>query len=297
MHFKIFRLRTSYSLLFFLISFSSLSQSDSLLIDIDQTHYVRSFEGTRVINGQSVETLYKKDLQVMISHRFGAVSGGIHTFYGLDQANVRIGLDYALSDRMMIGVGRSSQKETYDGYLKFRLLRQSKGTKNVPVSITLFASSTVMTFHKGPLDSIDNLSSRLTFIYQALVAKTIGKLSVQLSPTLLYRNQIESYKDQYYNLSLGFAGRYRLTKRFSITGEYFYVLPGYIADTYYNSASIGVDIQTGGHVFQFHLSNSQGMIEQFFIAKTSDNWWKKGIRLGFTITRVFSLKGRKYQNW
>jgi hypothetical protein len=197
----------------------------------------------------------------------------------------------------MIGIGRSSQKETYDGYLKFRLLRQCKGTKNVPVSVTLFASSTVMTFHKGPLDSIDNISSRLSFIYQALIAKTIGNLSVQLSPTLVYRNQIESLKDQYYNFSLGLAGRYRLTKRFSITGEYFYVLPGYIADTYYNSASIGIDIETGGHVFQFNLSNSQGMVEQFFITKTTDSWWKKGMRLGFTITRVFSLKKRTDKNW
>lgn len=282
----------------FLTSIEGFSQSDSMLLADEPTvNYIRTFDGTRVINGQSPETLYKRELQFMISHRFGTVSGGVHTLFGLDQSNVRLGFDYGLSDRMTIGVGRSSQKETYDGYLKFKVLRQSTGAKKMPLSLTLFAASGVMTNKKSVLDTTTGISSRLAFVYQVVAAKKIGRVTIQLSPTLVYRNQIESSSDQFYTFAVGFAGRYKINNMFSLTGEYFYTLPGYVADHYYNSASIGIDIQTGGHVFQIHFSNSQGMIEQFYVLKTTDNWSKNGMRLGFNVTRVFSLGKKKGRDW
>jgi hypothetical protein len=272
--------------------------SDSLIAGENKINYVIStFDGTRVINGQSIENPHAGTLQLLFSHRFGSVSTGIHTLYGLDQANVRIGFDYGISKRLAVGIGRSSQKETYDSYLKFKLLRQSKGLRNMPVSLSLVASATAMTNKKNMLDTVSDFSSRLTYIYQMILARKFNrKLSLQLSPTLIYRNQIEAINDQYYVYALGFSGRYKLTKRFSLTAEYFYVFSKYVAAHYFNSASIGIDIETGGHVFQLHLTNSQGMIEQFFIAKTADNWLKKGIRLGFNISRNFTIVRNKNLN-
>jgi hypothetical protein len=274
--------------------------ADSLLPDEKKIDYVIStFDGTRVVNGQSIENPHKGTLQLLFSHRLGSVSTGIHTLYGLDQANVRIGFDYGISERLAAGIGRSSQKETYDSYLKFKLLRQSTGLRNMPVSLSLVASATAMTNVKNALDTVSDFSSRLTYVYQIILARKFNKkLSLQLSPTLIYRNQIQAVNDEYYVYSLGFSGRYKLTKRFSLTAEYFYVFSKYTAAHYFNSASVGIDIETGGHVFQLHLTNSQGMIEQFFIAKTTDDWLKRGIRLGFNISRNFTIvRNKNLKSW
>jgi len=273
---------------------------DSLFVDEKKTDYVIStFDGTRVINGQSIENIPAGSLQLLFSHRFGPISTGIHTLYGLDQSNVRIGFDYGISQRLTAGIGRSSQKETYDTYFKYKILRQSKGLKNMPVSVSLLASATAMTGVKNALDTVSDFSSRLTYVYQMILARKFNKkLSLQLSPTFIYRNQIQSIDDEYYVYALGLSGRHKITKRLSLTAEYFYVFSKYTADHYYNSASVGIDIETGGHVFQLHLTNSQGMIEQFFIAKTGDNWLKKGIRLGFNISRNFTIvKNKNTQSW
>ena len=276
------------------------SDSLTLLVEEKKSHFVIStFDGTRIINGQSIENPHKGTLQLLFSHRFGSLSTGIHTLYGLDQANIRIGFDYGISERLAAGIGRSSQKETYDSYLKFKLLRQSEGLRKMPVSLSLFASATAMTNIKNALDTVSDFSSRLTYVYQIILARKFSrKLSLQLSPTLIYRNQIQSVNDEYYVYSLGFSGRYKLTKRFSLTAEYFYVFSKYTAANYYNSASVGIDIETGGHVFQLHLTNSQGMIEQFFISKTTEDWLKKGIRLGFNISRNFTIvRNKNLKTW
>jgi len=272
---------------------------DSLLMDEKKTDYVIStFDGTRVINGQSIENIHAGSLQLLFSHRFGSISTGIHTLYGLDQSNVRIGFDYGINNRLTAGIGRSSQKETYDTYLKYKVLRQSKGIKNMPVSLSLMGSVTAMTNKKNILDTISDFSSRLTFVYQLILARKFNrKLSLQLSPTIIYRNQIQSVNDEYYVYALGFSGRYKLTKRLALTAEYFYVLSEFTAENYFNSASIGIDIETGGHVFQLHLSNARGMVEQFFIAETGDDWLKNGIRLGFNISRSFNVGKKKPTNW
>jgi hypothetical protein len=253
-----------------------------------------TFGGTRIINGQSIENVPAGALQLIFSHRFGEVNGGIHTFYGLDQANVRLGFDYGITGRLTAGIGRSNQKETYDGYLKYKLLRQSSGARVMPVSVSLYGNAAVMTNKKSNLDTISNLSSRLFFAYQLIIARKFNsRLSLQFMPTLVYRNQIQSLQDQYYTASLGFAGRYKFSKRMAVTGEYFYLLPGYRADHYYNSASLGIDIETGGHIFQLHLTNSQGMIEQFYIPQTEGNWLKQGVRIGFNVVRVFTLDHKR----
>jgi hypothetical protein len=292
------------SAIFFLLILSLLNPNafaqdklDSLLNKNNKeknTNYsFATFAGTRIINGQSIENVPAGVLQLIFSHRFGAVNGGVHTFYGLDQANVRLGFDYGFTARLTGGIGRSTQKETYDVYLKYKLLRQSSGERVMPVSVSLYANGAIMTNKKSFFDTVSTLSSRLFFAYQLIIARKFNsRLSLQFMPTLVYRNQIHSLQDQYYVGSLGVAGRYKFSKRMAVTGEYFYLLPGFTADRYFNSASLGIDIETGGHVFQVHLTNSQGMIEQFFIPQTEGNWLKQ-VRIGFNIVRVFTLDSKR----
>jgi hypothetical protein len=253
---------------------------------------VATFKGTRVINGQSIETPGAGSLVFLISHRFGTLNSGAYNFFGLDQATIRLGLEYGLTDRLAVGVGRSSLEKTFDGFGKYRLLRQGTGPGALPVSVTLLASAALSSLRYDPQPE-RTTTSRLTYTYQALLARKFSPaLSVQFMPTLIHRNYVDLRREQNNVGALGLAARQKLTKRLALTGEYYYLLPGATADAFRNSLALGFDIETGGHVFQLHVTNSQGMIEKFFIPQTTGNFLKGDIFFGFNVSRAFQLRNR-----
>lgn len=258
-----------------------------------------TFKATRVINGHSVEIIPRKELLFLISHRFGTLNSGAYNFFGLDQATIRLALEYGVTNRLNVGVGRSSLQKTYDGYLKYKLLRQQDKSWLRPVTVTAFASTALQTLAFPNPERENYFSSRLYYTYQLLIARKFNeRFSAQLSPTLVHRNLVSAVRDDNNVYALGVAGRYKLTKRTSFNAEYFYLPPGPTADDYRNALSLGFDIETGGHVFQLHVTNAQGMIEKFFIPETTGAWNKGDIYFGFNISRVFSFdkeqKAKKY---
>jgi hypothetical protein len=252
-----------------------------------------TFKGTTVISGQSVEVPGRNDLQFNVSHRFGAVSGGFYTFFGLDQGTTRLGLDYGIRDIASIEIGRNNYEKTYDGSIKVKLMRQQTGLKNIPVTLSLYTAVFINTM-KWEDPERDNLfSSRLSYCTQLLLARKFNKnLSLQLSPSWIHKNLVETTADQNNIFSVGVSGRYKVAKKVSLNGEYFYLLPGSTADNFANSFSLGVDLETGGHVFQLHFTNSQMMFARGFITETEGQWIDGEIFIGFNIYRVFSL-GKK----
>jgi hypothetical protein len=285
-------------------SFATFAQDD-LLKELDQVqdsviHYsAATFKGTRIINGHSVETVGKKNLDFIISHRFGAVNSGASNFFGLDESQIRLALEYGLTDRLMIGIGRSSYQKTIDVFAKYRLLRQSSGFRNIPVSITLFASDANNTSTSTTELPFYTIVQRQTYTFQALIARKFNeKLSLQITPTIMHRNLAENLTDANNLYALGIGGRYKLTKRTSFNAEYWYT-PKTFAGTvqrdpkFTNTLSLGFDIETGGHVFQLHLTNSRGMIEKQFIGQTTGKWSNGDIFYGFNISRTFSFDKSK----
>lgn len=251
---------------------------------IDYTY--ATFKGTRVVNGHSIETQGKHVLQFMISHRFGALNSGVYNLFGLDAATMRLGLEYGITNRLTVGIGRATLKKTYDSFLKFKLIRQSKGAKNNPLSVTLFASSTAYSL-SDPSTGFD-FTNRLVHTLQAIIARKFNdKFSMQISPTLIHRNLVDTRSNQNDVFAIGISGRQKLTKRISLNAEYFYLIPGYTATNFSNCLSIGFDIETGGHVFQLHITNAQGMTENYFIAENKSSWKNGDIYFGFNISRVF----------
>ncbi len=271
-----------------------MQQLDHLTTDSLRRDYVpATFKGTRIINGHSVETPGQGSLVFLISHRFGTLNSGAYEFFGLDQATIRLGLEYGLTDRLAVGVGRSSLEKTFDGFLKYKALRQSAGVGAMPVSVTLLATSALSSLRFEP-QSERTAASRLTYTYQALIARKLSpSLSVQLMPMLLHRNYVDLRRDQNNVYALGLAARQKLTKRLALTAEYYYLMPGATADDYRNALAVGFDIETGGHVFQLHFTNSQGMIEKFFIPQTTGNFFKGDIFFGFNISRSFQLRSQR----
>ncbi|MCF0038618.1 DUF5777 family beta-barrel protein [Dyadobacter fanqingshengii] len=271
---------------------SELSKQDSMVT----VPVSAIFKSTRVVNGHSVETMKKKHLDFRISHRFGRLNSGAYQFFGLDQATMRMGFEYGITDDFMIGVGRSTSQKVYDFFGKLKVLKQSEGVRNIPVSVTLFGGTGVATVNKEL-----EFQDKLYYSAQVLIARKFGeRLSLQLSPTFLHRNKPEVLGDEKVLLALGIGGRFKLSKRVSLNGEYFYTAreKNTVTAPYYDSMSFGVDIETGGHVFQLHFTNSLGMIEKQFIGETAGSWGKGDIHYGFNLSRTFSFdkKNKKVAN-
>ena len=287
-----------------LAAFNGLAQDDDLDALLDQVQeetidYVTgTFKSTRVINLQSVERVARKTLDFRISHRFGALDGGAYELFGLDQATIRFGLEYGLTDWIMVGLGRSTYEKSVDGFVKASILKQSTGKIKMPVSVVYFGSTTVNGLKWQNQDRVNYFSSRLAYVHQLIIARKINRaLSLQFSHTLVHYNLVNTAADNNTMDALGFAGRIKLSNRTSLNVEYIYRLPQREKtesfDNFYNSLSIGVDIETGGHVFAFHLSNSLPMIEKGFIFETNKSWLKNGIHLGFNISREFTFRKSK----
>lgn len=260
--------------------------------DANRTDYTyATFKATRLINGQSIELAPKGALNFVISHHFGTINSGAYEFFGFDQgANIRFGFEYGITDWLGVGIGRTSLDKVYDGSVKAKILRQSTGAKRMPVTVTYFGNMTISTLHWQDPERTNYFSSRMEFAHQLLIARKFGsRVSLQLMPTYIHRNLVETIEDQNDVWSVGAGGRIKISNRVAITGEYYYVLPGKTADDYYNSFSIGVDLETGGHVFQVYLTNSRGLIEEQFIPATEGQWGKGDIHIGFNINRTFQI--------
>lgn len=255
-----------------------------------------TFRGTRVINGHSVEMLRQGEMEMIINHRFGRFNEGFNELFGLDQANIRIGLDYGIRDWVSVGVGRSSLGKEFDGFLKLRLLRQgSAGQGGMPFSLTFFNStaynSAQVTDQTRPLA----WQNRLAFTSQFYLARKFSdRFSAQLMPSYVHYNLVTTNTQSNDLIALGAAFRYKVSKNFAITGEYFQNISGEVLAGATNPLSVGVDINTGSHVFQLHLTNSTAMIEKQFIGETNGNWLNGDIHLGFNMVRTFKVKGRRY---
>lgn len=253
-----------------------------------------AFKTTRVVNGHSIENTAKGVLDFKISHRFSPMSGGAQEFFGLDGATLRLGFDYGLTDNITIGVGRSSYFKEYDGYVKARILRQT--TKDeMPVSLSYVGGMSLTSLSANqllgrPLVSPEKypFSNRLFFFNQLLIARKFSNaFTIQLMPTHIHYNFVNTAAEPNDIFALGAGGRLKLTKRTTLNVEYFYQFNPLVGTV--NSLSVGFDIETGGHVFQLMFTNSVGMNERTFVANTTDKWSNSGMRFGFNIARVFTV--------
>ena len=288
------------SFFFLLLLSSPLIHAQGLLDEVDEFEQKReftkgTFETTRIVNGHSIENPSKNVLLFIIGHRFGTINSGLGNLFGLDQSNIRIGCDYGITHRLAVGAGRSSNPKTMDGFVKFKVLEQSTGTKKMPISLALVAESAITL---GPwLDlTRNNLDrDRLSYTWQMLIARKFSKrLSLQLSPTLVHKNIVPLAANSNDIFVLAMGGRFKVTKHMAVNVEYGLItgksrVPQYAARTPINSLSAGIDLETGGHVFQFFVTNSLACFGRGIWTETTNSWTKGGIHLGFNITRNFTL--------
>jgi hypothetical protein len=190
----------------------------------------------------------------------------------------------------MAGFGRSNVNKEIDAFVKYKIIRQSSGLRNVPVTISWFSSAVVRTTPFENPDRKNYFSSRLYYCHQLLIARKVSDaLSLQIAPTLVHRNLVADSTQANDIYALGMGGRYKITKRSSFNFEWVPVPGNQLDPIYKNSLSLGFDIETGGHVFQLHFTNSKPMNEKGFITETTGNWAEGDIQFGFNVSRIFSV--------
>lgn len=296
-----------YCILFFLslTSFQVFSQDDLLDMLMEEEKpqpekIAYTFKAIKLINANTIETTKKHTLDFRITHRFGDMkigeSQGKHTVWGLDNAtNIRFSFDYGLTDKISIGIGRSKIQEHLDGNLKYRFLEQKEN--GIPISAAYFTNVAL-----SPVANIpdDEFANRLSYTHQLIIASKVSRwASLEVLPTFVHRNYVYSSIinpengaiDEHDLFSLGFAGRFKLTTRFAFVIDYFLTFSDFrtTGNNYYNPLGIGVEIETGGHVFHINLTNSSGLIENNYIPQTTGSWSNGEYKLGFNISRVFTL--------
>ena len=267
--------------------------NDSMSVHKGKSYVTGTFKAEYIINTQTVESPANGNLNFVIQHRFGQLNSGSYNFFGLDNATLRLGLDYGITDDLDVGIGRSSYLKTFDGYLKYKLLKQTEGPQ-MPLSVSVLGTVTDYT-QDEPTETYLDMRLRTAYSVQLLLARKFSRwLSLQLSPTWLHYNLVPTVADKNDVFALGLGGRMKITKRMSIDAEYDIVPTGQVVSTsVHNSFSLGWDIETGGHVFQLVFSNSQSMLPTQYLAQTTGTWGKGDIYFGFNISRNFNLKKKK----
>lgn len=290
-------MRTFFSLLLFFSGFFTLQAQDDLmnLLNKDSkptTDYTTAtFKTTKLVIGQSIENPAKGDLLFLITHHFGSLNSGYENLFGLKQATIRLGLELGVTNWLGVGAGLNTIRNTWDGFLKVKALRQSTGAKTMPVTLTLFASTAIYTTKWTDPSRENYFSSRISYAFQAIAARKFGeRFSFQIAPTMVHLNLVPTPDDHNNIFSLGGGGRFKISSRVSINAEYYYLFPNQIVSTKaYSSFSTGVDIETGGHVFQIFLTNSMGENMESIIPETTGRWADGNIFLGFNISRIFTV--------
>ena len=274
-------------ILFISISVSLHSQEDLLGLIDDNPKTIpvmATFKATRIVNAQSIEMPKPRILEFVILHRFGSMANGAYDLFGMDEAVIRFDLEYGFSDRLSIGIGRSSLNKTYDIFSKLKIVDQRTGHRSFPISLVLFTKMEIETIMKDM-----DMQDRYTYDVQFLLAKKLNRsLSLQLMPTFIHRNLVETHNDYHDLISLGIGGRIKMTRRTSINYDTFFPI-GKRGETYKQGWGIGYDIETGGHVFQLMVTNARGSFESEYIENASGAFEDLNLYLGFNISRAFYL--------
>lgn len=299
-----------------MMSLTSLHAQEDLLKMLDEQQQderqkvLATFKTTKIINAQTNETVHKRVLDFRVAHRFGNIGkgsgGGVHTLYGLDQsADIRIAFHYGVTDRLTLGFSRSKMKENLEGLVKFRLLEQTTDNRS-PLALTWFSNMafTPQNDDAGIYSVTENNVTkkrdlrRLSYTHELIIARKFSNaFSFELIPAFMHRNYSPDYKDDNNIMALGAAARIKVTRSMTVIADYFYIANKYhrtvknsSGDLQYNDPlGIGVEFETGGHVFSLMFTNATSIIETEMLAATRDSWAKGGMKFSFNISRNFSM--------
>ncbi|MCV2484355.1 DUF5777 family beta-barrel protein [Flavobacterium sp. SH_e] len=261
---------------------------DDLLKSLDSTQVEESystatFKALQLVTLQTTKMPAKKEFYFVVSHRFGTVKDGFDSFFGLDNATTKLGGIYGVTDWLAVSLSRHTLNKMYETGLKYRLARQND---NFPLDIVGYSVADINTFlEKDQYPGLE-FKHRMTYVQQLLISRKVSeKFSIELVPSFSHKNLYNPDIERDNQFSFGGGGRYKITKRLSVNLEYMHNFDK--PDFYKNPLSVGLDVETGGHVFQLIFTNSQSMSESGYLTNASGDWGKGDFFFGFNLYRVF----------
>lgn len=284
-----------------LVSIATHAQDD-LLSGLEDTTVQEArpltalFKGNRLINGHTTETTAKNHLDFKIHHRFGKINDGPYKLFGLDAADMMMAFEYGVTKKLTLGLARNSFQKMYTGSVKYKFFGQTgKGKHSKAFSLSYYGNVSVngLTWtDMGVSTSRTNyFSSRLSYVHQILMARKFGDvMTLQLMPMVYHQNLVKFNSDPNDLYILGMGGSFKMTRSSRFNVEYYPVLNRGSNSNTTNALSLGVDIETGGHVFQLMIGNTRGMVENNMIPYTTGKWLKGDLYFGFNLCRYFSMK-------
>ncbi|UWX60416.1 DUF5777 family beta-barrel protein [Chryseobacterium oranimense] len=265
-----------------------VSAQEDLLKDIDTLKTTSetsqpAFKALQIVTGQSTKLSAKNEWYIVVAHRFGDISTGFKNFFGLDDASTKLGVIYGVSDNVSVSLSRETNMKTFEGAVKYKLAKQTESFPADIVGYNVMALNTDL-----DKDNYPHLrfSDRLSYLTQALISRRFNvKFSLQLSPSYVHKNLYDPAIEDKNQFLTGLGGRYKISKRISINAEYFVNFDSH--SFYKNPLSLGMDIETGGHVFQLLFTNSQINSDIGYLTNAVGKWEKGQIFFGFNLYRVF----------
>jgi hypothetical protein len=278
---------------FLLFAFNIASAQDDLMKELDSAPKEKvaataAFKGLQICNIQSTKLPAKNDWYFLVSHRFGDISKGFDNFFGLDAAFTKFGGIYGITDWWSMGVSRHTYNKTYELANKVRVANQIES--GFPFTIVVYNTLDINSALKKEVDPELKFSDRLAFSSQLLISRKINEsISLELNPVYIHKNLYEPTEENKDQFLISGGGRLKVSKRISINMDYAARVNKMKDTPFHNPLSIGMDIDTGGHIFQMLFSNSQAMNDVAYFTNGLGTWdrGQKGIFFGFNMYRVF----------
>jgi Membrane bound beta barrel domain (DUF5777) len=287
-------MRKVITIAFVFLSISFASAQDDLFNQLDTVKSNKkeietaAFKALQICNLQSTKLPVKGELYILISHRFGDLSNGINNFFGLDNALTKIGGIYGATNWLSLGISRHTFNKTYELAAKYKFANQMIG--GFPITIVGYNTMDINSDLDKAIYPQLKFNNRLSFTSQLLISRKFSEsFSVEIAPILVHKNLYDDAIDQKDTYLIGTGGRYKLSKRLSLNIDYAARLGSKIEGSpYHNPLSVGLDIDTGGHIFQMVFSNSQPMTDVTILTNSIGSWeGKKALYFGFNMYRVF----------
>ena len=247
-----------------------------------------AFKALQICNMQSTKLPAKGEFYFLVSHRFGDLKNGINNFFGLDNALTKIGGIYGVTNWMSLGISRHTYQKTYELAIKYKLANQKDD--GFPVTIVGYNTMDINSELKKELYPGLKFNNRLAYTSQLLISRKFSNtFSGELAGIFVHKNLYDGLLDQKNIYLVGAGTRYKLSKRLSANIEYAarVNLPEDVTSVYHNPLTVGLDIETGGHVFQLVFSNSQPMNDVAVFSNAGGDWSKGSLYFGFNMYRVF----------
>lgn len=285
-------IRLFLSLVFGLSVIAQVSAQDDLLNQLDTVKSKEKqiefagFKGLQICNMQSTKLTSKGEWYILISHRFGDLTEGLDNFFGLDDAYTKLGGIYGVTNWLSVGLSRQTNNKIYELTAKYRLKRQE--ANGFPVTIVGYNTMDINTNLSTDIYPGLETYNRFAYSTQLLISRKFSeKFTAELTPIYIHKNLYDETTERENQFVLGLGGRYKITKRLSVNLEYAPRIDAPENTVYHDLLSVGLDIETGGHIFQLVFSNSQTMNDVYVFTNATGDWTGGSLYFGFNLYRVF----------